>query len=359
MKQLSGILLTFFLAGITTLCYSQTFDLGEINGAKYKIYIPENWNKGLVMYAHGYEEIGEETGEFTEEVDEFMEIFTSRGFAYAASTYKRQGFVIKDGIEDTEVLRSYFELTYSKPETCIVTGHSMGGMIALATIEKFPAEYSGAMPMCGWMAPVYSLTKRSLDMLVCYDYLFGTNDGKIVLGDTYIENESIQENLNNKPELRRLLAEHFRIREEELAEVIEFNQYVFKESTSFLGGLPAGNMKTIYCGFGDNDTLINNKILRYKADPAAKDYFIQYYTPTGEILDPVIALHTSYDELAPVFSYRYYEQLTEIKHTNELYEQQYVIRDGHCNFTVQEIARTFDQLLVWIREDHPPKGMNP
>jgi hypothetical protein len=103
---------------------SQSFDLGEINSAEYKIYIPKDWNKGLVMYAHGYEEIGEESEIISDEVDEFMEVFTSRGFAFAASAYKRQGLVIKDGIDDTEALRSYFEMKYGKPELCLITGHS-------------------------------------------------------------------------------------------------------------------------------------------------------------------------------------------------------------------------------------------
>jgi len=42
-----------------------------------------------------------------------------------------------------------------------ITGHSMGGMITIATIEQFPSEYDGAMPLCGWLAkrstwPVWS-----------------------------------------------------------------------------------------------------------------------------------------------------------------------------------------------------------
>ena len=41
---------------------SQTHDLGEIDSARYKIYIPGDWNGGLVIYAHGYEEVGEEVG---------------------------------------------------------------------------------------------------------------------------------------------------------------------------------------------------------------------------------------------------------------------------------------------------------
>ena len=162
--------------------WAQSFDLGEINSAKYKIYIPENWNRGLVMYAHGYEEIGEDSEIISREVDEFMEVFTSRGFAFAASAYKCQGLIIKDGIEDTEALRAYFEMTYGKPELCLVTGHSMGGIISLAIIEKYPLEYDGALPLCGWLSPVYSLLKYGLDLLVTYDYLFGENEGRLIEG---------------------------------------------------------------------------------------------------------------------------------------------------------------------------------
>ena len=29
-------------------------ETGEIDGAKFRIDVPENWNGGLVMYCHGY-----------------------------------------------------------------------------------------------------------------------------------------------------------------------------------------------------------------------------------------------------------------------------------------------------------------
>ncbi len=334
---------------------SQSFDLGEINSAKYKIYIPENWNKGLVMYAHGYEEIGEESEIISEEVDEFMEVFTSRGFAFAASAYKHQGLIIKDGIDDTGALRTYFEMTYGKPELCLITGHSMGGIISLATIEKFPSEYDGALPLCGWLSPLFTLMKYGLDFLVTYDYFFGENDGEIITGEDDIEIEEIQKRINNKAKLAKLFAEHFRIKKEDLAEMIGFYQFVFKESSGWLGGLPAGNINTIYSGFGDNDSILNRDIKRYNASDEAMEYFIRYYTPTGMLYDPVIALHTTYDEILPVFNYEYYEHLTEINFTSDLYFQQYVIRDGHCNFTNEEIADSFDELLLWIKEGIRPE----
>jgi hypothetical protein len=73
------------------------------------------------------------------------------------------------------------------------------------------------------------------------------------------------------------------------------------------------------------------------------------------LYDPVIALHTTYDEILPVFNYEYYEHLTEINFTSDLYFQQYVIRDGHCNFTMEEIADSFDELLLWIKEGVRPE----
>ena len=345
MKKLlvTGICLMLAISGFT-----QKFDLGEINGASYLICIPDNWNQGLVMYAHGYEEIGEETEAFEAELNEFMEIFTSRGFAFAASAYKRQGLVIKDGIEDTEALRSYFEIKYGDPELCIITGHSMGGIISLASIERYPSEYDGAMPLCGWLAPLHSLMKHVLDMLVSYDYLFGENNGEIVTGEKHIEPETISKLLGQKPELATLFSEHFRVRVSDLPEVIDFGQNMLKETTEWLGGLPVGNTETIYDGFGNENNKLNGKVKRYVADPDAAAYYIQYNTPTGIISDPVLALHTTYDELLPVQNYKYYEAATKIKGTGDLYTQQYVVSDGHCNFTLEETGQAFDQLLKWI-----------
>lgn len=334
---------------------SQTFDLGEINAAKYKIYIPENWNKSLVMYAHGYEEIGEESELISEEVDEFMEIFTSRGFAFAASAYKRQGLVIKDGMEDTEALRSYFEMSYGKPELCLITGHSMGGIISLATIENFPSEYDGALPLCGWLGPVYTLLKHGLDLLLTYDYHFGENDGKIITGEDHVEIEEVRENICSKPDLALVFAEHFRIKIDDLPDMIGFNQYVLKETVDWSGGLPAGNLNTIYSGFGDKNDALNRDIRRFEASEKAKAYFIQYHTPTGLLRDPVLALHTTYDEILPVFNYAYYEHLTELNFTSDMYSQQYIIRDGHCNFTTAEVAEAFEHVLLWIREGIRPE----
>lgn len=346
----------FILFNIVQI-FAQKMEKGTLNGANYNIHIPDNWNKGLVLYAHGYESIGEGQEEEEEEEeegpDEFVQIFTQRGFAYAASDFNKQGLIIKDGVEDTEALRNYFVEKYGQPALTIITGHSMGGMITIATIEKYPDHYDGALPLCGWLAPVASLLKNGLDMLVTFDYLFGKNDGAIITG-AFIPEATILELLKKDLEKAALFAAQFDLRVEDLPAMIAFNQFVTKEVTGMFGGLAVGNSQTIYSGFGNEDKGINKSVKRYAADPKAAAYYNEL-TPKGAISDPVLALHTTYDEILPVSNYEYYDMATMLNGTQDLYFQQYIVRDGHCFFKPEETGAAFDTLLEWIKEGKRPQ----
>jgi hypothetical protein len=46
--------LNLFAILSTVLCAAPRTEIGEINGAKFRIDVPENWNGGLVVYCHGY-----------------------------------------------------------------------------------------------------------------------------------------------------------------------------------------------------------------------------------------------------------------------------------------------------------------
>src|SRR5688572_10716826 len=88
---------------------ANTVDKGVINGAPYYIEIPEKWNKGLVVYTHGYAVASGKprSQEFTPPKS-LRDVFLSRGFAFAASDYSTQGWAVKEAIEDTEALRRHF-----------------------------------------------------------------------------------------------------------------------------------------------------------------------------------------------------------------------------------------------------------
>ena len=56
------------------------------------------------------------------------EFYISQGFAWAASSYSRNGYVIDEAIEETDALRSEFNSLTGQdtPTGTIITGFSMG-----------------------------------------------------------------------------------------------------------------------------------------------------------------------------------------------------------------------------------------
>jgi hypothetical protein len=73
----------------------------------------------------------------------------------------------------------------------------------------------------------------------------------------------------------------------------------------------------------------------------------KYYTPTGRLERPLLALHTTYDPVVPSWVPREYALLTRSAGKGDLFVQQYVKRDGHCSITPEEIGRGFTQLRTW------------
>ena len=87
---------------------------GVLQGAPYRIDIPEHWNGSLVMLLHGYEPKGMPRGEPWPQ-NEATPVFLQHGYAVAASAYSSQGWAVAEALPDTERLRQYFAAAYGKP----------------------------------------------------------------------------------------------------------------------------------------------------------------------------------------------------------------------------------------------------
>src|SRR5215212_8557314 len=76
--------------------YAHATDLtGTLDGAPYKIRVPDNWNQTLLVYAHGYRDRADHPGETdNHQADaapggELAEAFLlAQGYAIAGSAYK-------------------------------------------------------------------------------------------------------------------------------------------------------------------------------------------------------------------------------------------------------------------------------
>ncbi|MFN3417557.1 MAG: alpha/beta hydrolase, partial [Caldimonas sp.] len=108
---------------------------GVLGGAGYRIEVPENWNGRLVMYAHGYRGTNVP---LTVSNPPIRAHLIANGYAWAASSYSKNYYDVRAGVEDTNALALAFSrLTgLAEPTRRYIIGHSMGGHITGAAIEE-------------------------------------------------------------------------------------------------------------------------------------------------------------------------------------------------------------------------------
>jgi len=341
---------------IPLLSYGQKIEIGKINNAPFKIIIPENWNEGLVMYVRGAGGGGPlENFNENENKKLFNKTITSRGYALAYSAFSKEGDAFLEAFEETEALRSYFVEKYGQPILTLVTGHSMGGMISIATIEAHKDKYNGALPMCSILPSPNIHSKICLDRLVMFDYFFGENDGKIINGKEYISDEEIKSLLSKNKSFIKIFAEYLRVKEKDIAVIIGFSQWVIKRTIEKFGGLPIGNRYTMYDGFDSFNKKLNQNVKRYDSDKKVKDLFKNTRKFEGELSDPVLNVLTTYDPLLPPGLNEIYKYSLEKEGSIDLFAQQYIDNEGHCNIPNEQFASAFDDLISWIQTGNKPK----
>ena len=120
---------------------------GVIGGAEYWIDVPPDWNGGLVLYAHGWEGEGPGAGTLRgSPIDQHVE---RRGYASAASGYRAKGYRPDWFLLDLLALKAHFADRFGMPRWTIVYGQSMGGHVAISSLELHPEAYQGALIECG------------------------------------------------------------------------------------------------------------------------------------------------------------------------------------------------------------------
>lgn len=332
------------------LCAAPRTELGEINGAKFRIDVPDNWNGGLVLYCHGY---NPEPVTYTDASIPLLAVFTGQGYAVAQSGYAAGGWAIQEAVADTEALRRYFANKYGAPKETYATGHSMGGFLTMLLLERFPNSYDAGLALCGPLAPAtWFFERRTFDLRVVFDYYFPgalPNPAKVP-EDFRMGKErdaEITALLDGKPDRAAILRNYAGIKNnEDLADTLVFFTYILKELQQRGGGNPFDNRSTIYSGTPD-DNALNDGVARYASAPRAAEYVRTYYTATGRLTRPMLAIHTTYDPLVPPWVPNNYALLAGNASSGGMFVQQYVKHDGHCAINGAEIARGFAQLRDW------------
>jgi pimeloyl-ACP methyl ester carboxylesterase len=154
-----------------TACTTDTCS-GSIDGAAYKIEMPQKWNGTLLIYSHGYRYAQPAPPTFapveTSAVDasdpQTAQTLLSQGYALAGSAYKSNGWAVSDGVAAAEGLYAHFSDKVATPNRVLVWGDSLGGLITQVVAEKHPEWVDGAAPLCGAVAGVVPNMNLALDI---------------------------------------------------------------------------------------------------------------------------------------------------------------------------------------------------
>jgi pimeloyl-ACP methyl ester carboxylesterase len=73
----------------------------------------------------------------------------ANGYAWAASSFRSGGYRPDWFLEDTLQVRDLFIREVGRPRWTIIHGQSMGGHVAIASLELHPGVYQGAFLECG------------------------------------------------------------------------------------------------------------------------------------------------------------------------------------------------------------------
>ncbi len=348
---------------------SQTYTGTLETGALYKIWMPDRWNGELVVFAHGYvsptEPVAIPEDQLTLSDGTYIpDMVTDMGYAFATTSYRENGLAVQEGIVDLEKLVGQFKSMFTNPTYTYLVGGSEGGLITIKSVEM-KHLYSGGLALCG---PIGDFTKQVDyvgDFRVLFDYFFPN----ILPGEPmHIPQELMDdwETVYVPKILQALQTYPDRVREliicakaavdpndpetfaQTILGVLWYNVFATNDLVARVGGNPYDNTDKTYHGSAD-DAYLNKNVRRIKADPEAVRKLREMYDTTGKLNVPVITMHTVADPIVPAWHERLYREKAFSQSPRGYYNNLFVLRYGHCNFTSDEVLDAFTKLVIKVK----------
>lgn len=351
------------------------------SGAIYRICMPApgEYNGRLVIWAHGFQDATEPVGIPEEQlcIDGVClnELFNGLGYGFATSSYSKTGLAIVAGAADILDLVQIFGEEQGVPERVYLVGASQGGAITALLTESDPQVFDGGVAACG---PVGNF-RRQLEYLGNARLVFEVLWPGLLPGGPFEEPPEIAENwpvFFDSTIRPALAASPVRLREWVAAAGLPVDPANFQttalntaevvlryavvntaDTIETLGGFPFGNLDTEFEGLLLTD-YINANVQRREASPEALAEIAARYETTGELVSPLVSIHTTRDELVPYFHVPAYLVKTWL---TGAFPARYfhipVERYGHCAFTSAESLVAFLVMLVYVGDLFEVQGV--
>jgi pimeloyl-ACP methyl ester carboxylesterase len=328
------------------------------SGAASLICIPElGWNSQLVVFAHGFVPPGEGPSFELPLLDgiPLPTVVQLLGFAFATTTYRDDGLVILEGVDDIRQLLAAFSAMHPAPTRTHAFGVSEGGLVVTLLAERSPQAVTSAVAACAPIGNFRLQINYIGDFRVLFDYFFpGVIPGTPIAIPQYVIDgwDTLY-----APKVTAALVSH-PARALELMRVsraaydpaqpativattqnlLRYNVLGANDAALKLGGNPYGNRLKLYLG-SSNDLRLNLLVRRFSASPAALGALHAYET-NGDLRVPLVTLHTTADDVVPFAHELLYLPKVDLFDRGRFLPLP-VNRYGHCNFTTSELLGSF------------------
>lgn len=344
---------------------------GTIDGADYMIGMPDQWNGGLILFAHGYE--GEREGKGSLGESRLSAYFKQGHYAWAASGFRSAGYRPDWFLADTVALRKRFIEMYGQPRWIILYGESMGGHVTVGALEQHPELFQGGMTECGVVDGV-GYVDWTYAYTAAAEYFSGVplldakpEDFRQLVHGPFVERMGAPGRYTERGRrfdsvVKYLAGGDVPLREEGLK-----SQYL--EILRARGPGPdyarevaryADTRSTVYDidpGFGVDAATLNREIRRVLPAPGVRETADPVYRPfTGRLRTPLLTLHGTADFDVPLRMEQDYRRRTLAAGTSALLVQRTERMAAHCDFTPAARQKMFDDLVIWIERGVVPTG---
>ncbi|MGW3606617.1 hypothetical protein [Micromonospora sp. NPDC005161] len=346
--------------------------------AGYVIEVPARWNGDLVLWAHGYR--GQGTVLSPEPPPGFglRQRLLEQGYAWASSSYDRNGFDIRSGVLGTKDLADHFGRTVRRPHHTYLAGVSMGGYVIGRSLEQYPGYYDGALPMCGVLGDQtlldfyldYNLVAQSLAGVSAYptptDYLTNAVPRiQVALGLAGLTPTGPDTTTDRGKQLRAITVNRSGgPRPGADAAFAVWKDFLFSISVTSGGDSPAqrpGQLSTnLLTRYSPNSPVnVNATVPR-----VAPENVWQRLLPTltevpriaGRPTAPVLTLHGLGDLFVPFSMEQAYATDVARHGRSPLVVQRAIRATQHCEFTPVEAGAAWDDLVSWVHTGTRPAG---
>ncbi|MFG2090602.1 MULTISPECIES: hypothetical protein [unclassified Spirillospora] len=351
---------------------------GVHNHSAYIIETPPGWNGKLVLYAHGYAGQG-----FVLRVGPppfgLRQRLLDQGYAWAASSYYRNGYDVRAGVLSTRDVAELFADKVGRPGQRLIVGVSMGGHVVGRSIEQWPRYYDGALPMCGVLGD-HELFDFFLDYNLVAQNLAGvreypvTDEYATVTVPKIMENLGLTELTPGGPDTTNERGKQFRsiaVNRTGGPRPGDAQAFAFWKAFPFTLAAPPVPDATL----AENpDQLSTNLFTRYEPnEPFDVNASVQRVRPenlparlsnrlsqipriNGRPGVPVLSLHGLGDMFVPFSMEQIYASEVARHHRSRLLVQRAVRTIQHCEFSATEAGTAWDDLVRWVDTGSRPAG---